>query len=154
MKRILRGQNSTTVCLCAIVSLSFAPERADAQTLVEADSLYPWLRVPSSVFGSEKIAGSTALVEPARLGIPHAPSPPGFAAVPVSPSRIAQRSRSKYVVAGALAGVTLYGVGLAIYFSQSSSEFLGNPAALLLPAIGAAGIGAFARWLVYEARER
>lgn len=64
----------------------------------------------------------------------------------------APESASKFVVTGALVGVALYGAGLAIYFSQSSSEFVGNPVALLLPAVGAAGLGALAGWLFYKAR--
>jgi len=63
-----------------------------------------------------------------------------------------EASGSKYVVTGALVGAALYGVGLAIYFTQSSGEFAGNPVALVLPGVGAAGLGAVVGYLIYRSK--
>ena len=103
--------------------------------------------VPLRDLQSQTTSGSRQMGihgESARVGISSVPEPS-------SPRDSATgRSSSKYVVTGALAGVALYGAGLSVYFKQSSNEFLGSPVALLLPALGAAALGAIAGWAFYK----
>lgn len=118
-----------TLVLCVIAFIFMDGNRAEAQGVVLSDSRAGLLQVP---VGVKNIANS-----------------PGDA-VFLGSSGMTQASATKYVVTGAVVGAALYGVGLAIYFSQQGSgEFAGHPAALVLPGVAAAGLGAVVGYLVY-----
>lgn len=63
----------------------------------------------------------------------------------MSPREVAalreRSSATRHVAAGALIGAGVYGLGLLIYFSQTSDEFLGHPAAIVPAGLGAAALG-------------
>jgi hypothetical protein len=61
-------------------------------------------------------------------------------------------SARRYVIGGAIIGGVAAGVGLALYFRQNNSEFLGSPFAFVPLFLGSAAVGAGVGYVVYRAR--
>lgn len=143
------------VIVCAVtpqlVYAQEAPHVDPARALVRTPTAESHVTTPDArQYGVARLNPGMSW-EGARVGMTNVAKAEVYPALPRS-HVMTESSSSKYVVTGALIGVAVYGVALAIYFNQTSSEFLGNPLALMVPAIGAAGLGALAGWVVYKAR--